>query len=305
MNNKPRCRKNIPFPVLLIATVVACAAELVRREMMKEEFILRHADNGVWYGVFSHFEKHGLIHGISTRLHGYSDHPFNSLNLGLHTGDIRETVLRNRYLFANAVGINPEAVVTAQQVHEDTITVVTASDKGLGAKDYSKAYSSTDALITAETGVPLMLFFADCVPVLFFDPVRRIIAISHAGWKGTVARIAAKTLTKLQAEFAVNPRDCLIGIGPSIGQCCYEVDETVIDRLRQEFSDTWSDFVSPKKNRWQLNLWEVNRRQLLDVGANEDNIVVSGICTSCNTQLYYSHRAEHGATGRLGAVVQL
>ena len=272
---------------------------------MKEQFILRHADNGVWYGIFSHFEAHGLIHGISTRLHGYSISPFNSLNLGLHTGDTRETVLKNRSLFAAAVGINPEAVVTAQQVHEDTITIVSADDRGSGAKDYSRAFSSTDALATTEPGVPLMLFFADCVPVLFFDPVRRVTAISHAGWKGTVSRIAAKTLTKLQAEFNVNPKDCLIGIGPSIGQCCYEVDQTVINRLQQEFTNTWSNFTLPKNNRWQLDLWELNRRQLLEVGASEDNIVVSGICTSCNTQLYYSHRAEHGATGRLAAVVQL
>lgn len=272
---------------------------------MKEHFYLRHADNGVWYGIFSHFAAHGLLHGISTRLHGNSLASFSSLNLGLHTGDTRESVLQNRSLFADAVGIDPEAVVTAQQVHEDTIAIVSADDKGSGAKDYCRAFASTDALATAEIGVPLMLFFADCVPVLFFDPVRRVTAISHAGWKGTVARIAAKTLTRLQTEFSVNPRDCLIGIGPSIGQCCYEVDETVISRLRQEFPDTWSNFVLPSKNRWQLDLWEVNRHQLLEAGASENNIVTGRICTSCNTQLYYSHRAEHGTTGRLGAVVQL
>jgi YfiH family protein len=269
--------------------------------MMREQFSLRHADNGVWYGVFSHFAARGLIHGISTRLHGRSISPFNSLNLGLHTGDRHETVLKNRSLFAAAVGINPEAVVTAQQVHEDSIAIVSADDKGTGAR----VFSSTDALATTETGVPLMLFFADCVPVLFYDPARRVAAISHAGWKGTVSRIAAKTLTKLQLAFNVNPQDCLIGIGPSIGQCCYEVDETVVNRLRQEFTSTWSDFITPQKDRWRLDLWELNRRQLLDAGASEDNIVVSGICTSCNTQLYYSHRAEQGVTGRLGAVIQL
>ena len=247
---------------------------------MNNQFILKYANNGVWFGTFSHFDAYGLVHGISTRLHGRSQAPYHSLNLGLHTGDERDSVLANRCLFAQAVGIRPESVVTAQQVHEDTVAVVQSQDSGTGLKEYPRVFSATDALATAETGIPLMLYYADCVPVLFFDPVRRVTAISHAGWKGTVARIAAKTLLKLQTEFQVNPKDCLIGIGPSIGQCCYEVDETVICRLREEFSETWERFVIPKGNRWMLDLWEVNRRQLLDVGAKADNIAVSGVCTS-------------------------
>lgn len=272
---------------------------------MKDQFVLRHAANGIWYGTFSHFDTQGLVHGISTRLHGVSEHPFHSLNLGLHTSDHREAVLRNRRLFADAVGIDSDSAVTAQQVHEDTIALVGLSDSGHGNKVYPRVFSSTDALMTAEAGIPLMLFFADCVPVLFFDPVQRVTAISHAGWKGTVSRIAAKTLLKLANEFGTNPKDCLIGIGPSIGQCCYEVDETVISRLRHEFGESWTKFTIPSGDRWLLDLWAVNRYQLIDVGADAYNIVTSGICTSCNTQLYYSHRTEKGKTGRLGAVVQL
>lgn len=272
---------------------------------MKDQFVLRCADNGIWYGMFTHFEAHGLVHGISTRLRGLSAFPFHSLNLGLHTGDSCDKVVSNRMAFAAAVGINTNSVVTAQQVHGTTIRVVTDADRGAGMSEYSQALSATDALITAQPGIPLMLFFADCVPVLFFDPVRRVIAISHSGWKGTVSRIAAHTLSKLQREFNVNPKDCLIGIGPSIGQCCYEVDETVISRLRQEFTNNWSEFILPKEDRWQLDLWKLNRYQLLDVGACEENIVTSRICTACNTELYYSHRAEQGTTGRLGAVIQL
>lgn len=272
---------------------------------MHNQFVLRCADNGVWYGIFTHFAAHGLAHGMSTRLRGHSDAPFHSLNLGLHTGDTPDKVVSNRRAFAAAVGLNPDSAVTAQQVHGTTIRVVDAADKGAGMSDYSQALPATDALITAEPGIPLMLFFADCVPVLFFDPVRRVAAISHSGWKGTVSRIAANTLLKLQQEFHVDPKDCLIGIGPSIGQCCYEVDDTVIGRLQQEFTNNWSEFVLPKGNRWLLDLWAVNRRQLLDAGASEENIVSSGICTACNTELYYSHRAEQGTTGRLGAVIQL
>ena len=271
---------------------------------MKQQFTLSHAKNGVWYGTFSHFGK-DILHGVSTRLHGCSHQPFQSLNLGLHTGDNKDHVFENRKLFATAVGIDPLAVVTAQQVHEDTIAIVTFNGSGRGtAKDYCRIFTSTDALITAEPNIPLMLFFADCVPVLFYDPVKRIVAISHAGWKGTVSRIAAKTLVKMQTEFNVNPGDVRIGIAPSIGQCCYEVDEDVVDKLRQEFGN-WSEFVTVRGERWLLDLWEVNRQQLLDVGASAENIVISSICTSCNNQLYYSYRAEHGITGRLGAVIQL
>lgn len=269
---------------------------------MNEQFVLCHAANGVCYGLFSHFAAHGLTHGISTRLQGVSAAPFTSLNLGLHSGDSQAAVNKNRALFAAAVGIDPAAAVTVQQVHGDTVGIVSRA-KGADA-GYSHTFLSTDALATAEPGIPLMLFFADCVPVLFYDPVRRVAAISHAGWRGTVGRIAAKTLLILQTEFQVDPRDCLIGIGPSIGQCCYEVDDPVIDRLRQEFTN-WQDFIVPHNGRWRLDLWEVNRRQLLDAGARDSNMIISGVCTACNTELYYSHRAEQGKTGRLGAVIQL
>lgn len=274
---------------------------------MKDQFVLRHADNGVWYGTFSHFDEYGLVHGISTRLHGCSAPPFYSLNLGLHTGDDPETVLNNRRLFAEAVGVDAKAAVTAQQVHEDTIAVVKSAESGSNdsVREYQRIFASTDALITDEPAIPLMLFFADCVPVLFFDPVKRVAAISHAGWKGTVARIAAKTLAKMKSDYNTNPQDCLIGIGPSIGQCCYEVDEAVVSKLRHEFASDWSNFVIPHGERWMLNLWKVNQAQLLEAGANMQNIVTSGVCTSCNNALFYSHRTEKGKTGRLGAVIQL
>ena len=273
---------------------------------MKNQFVLRHANNGVWYGTFSHFDQYGLVHGVSTRLHGSSAKPFHSLNLGLHTGDNPENVLHNRKLFAAAVGVDAQAVVTAQQVHEDTIGIIkTASLDSANAREYQRTFAATDALITVESSIPLMLFFADCVPVLFFEPVKRVVAISHAGWKGTVARIAAKTLTKMKSEYNINPQDCLIGIGPSIGQCCYEVDDTVISKLRQEFASDWSKFVIPRNERWMLDLWKVNEMQLLEAGAKQQNILTSGVCTSCNNSLFYSHRTEKGKTGRLGAVIQL
>lgn len=268
------------------------------------DFVLQHSSNGVWYGIFTEFAARGVKHGISTRLGGRSKQPFANLNLGLHTGDDAETVWHNRQAFCQALGLAAEKVVTAEQVHGDVVQRVTKTDAGRGARYYHEAIGGIDALITNVPNLPLMLFFADCVPVLIFDPVTQAIGVSHAGWKGTVAKIAQKTLLSMQQCYATKPSDCLVGIGPSIGPCCYEVDEVVIDKLRKSFNQ-WEELVTSTVDRWQLNLWEANRQQLLEIGVPDNNITVSGICTAENTPLFFSHRAENGRTGRIGAVIAL
>lgn len=259
--------------------------------------------NNLWFGTFSQFEQLAVKHGISTRTGGVSSQPFASLNLGLHTGDEADKVKENRRRFAYAVGVEPSRLTTAEQVHGDKIFIVRQEHAGLGAEEYSQAIKDVDALITNIPGIPLLLFFADCVPVLIIDPKKRAIAISHAGWKGTVAGIAGKTIKAMEQEYGTNPADCLAGIGPSIGQCCYEVNENVIDQLK--VFPYWQDLVAPKGPRWLLNLWEANRRQLLDAGLVPDNVAVSAVCTACNTELFFSYRAEKGNTGRMGAVISL
>lgn len=268
------------------------------------EFMLKQNANKVWYGIFTSFAELGIKHGISTRLGGHSTAPFISLNLGLHTGDDAEVVWHNRQLFCQAVDLVPDKMVTAEQIHGDVVQQVTASDAGRGAKHYHEAIKGTDALITNVPGLPLMLFFADCVPVLIVDPVAKAIGISHAGWKGTVAKIAQKTVLAMQQQFNTTPADCLVGIGPSIGPCCYEVDEVVLSKLRANFPD-WEKLVKPKEKRWQLNLWEANRAQLKEIGIRDNNITVSSICTADNKQIFFSHRAESGHTGRIGAIISL
>lgn len=256
-----------------------------------------------WFGVFTHLEDLAIKHGISTRLGGVSKEPFASLNLGLHTGDEADKVKTNRRRFTAAVGVDLLAVTTAEQIHGDKVFSVRQEHAGLGSEEYSQAIKGVDALITNVPGIPLMLFFADCVPVVIADPVRRAIGISHAGWKGTVAEIAVKTVKTMAAEYGTNPSDCRAGIGPSVGQCCYEVDETVINRLKA--FTYWPELVTPQGNRWRLNLWEANRRQLLDAGLKKENVVVSEVCTSCNTELFFSYRAENGCTGRIGTTISL
>ncbi|MPM35945.1 Polyphenol oxidase [bioreactor metagenome] len=208
-------------------------------------------------------------------------------------------------LFCSAVGVQFDKVVTAEQTHGDNIAVVSHTDIGKGHALYDQSIKATDALITNIPKIPLMLFYADCVPVLIADPVRNVIAVSHAGWKGTVAKIAQKTVLKMASQFQTNPSDCLVGIGPSIGSCCYEVDQTVVNILMQNFK-LWEHLVKQtSKTHWKLDLWLANKIQLEEVGVRSSNITISGLCTSCNTELFYSHRAERGMTGRLGAIISL
>lgn len=268
------------------------------------QFSLRRADNGVWFGTFGHFNRHGLTHGFSSRLGGTSQAPWTALNLGLKAGDDSEKVRQNRRLFCQAVGVDIGRLVTAQQVHADRIYPVTAQDGGAGALSWETAIAETDALITNVPGQPLMLFFADCVPVFIYDPVAKVVGISHAGWKGTVAKIAQKTVLAMGKAYQSKPEDCLIGIGPSIGPCCYEVDETVISGLRTSFSQ-WESLVQPHGERWLLDLWRTNRVQLEEIGVPSASIEVAGVCTACTTEMFYSHRAEKGKTGRMGGVIML
>lgn len=266
-------------------------------------FSIQHRE-GIWNGTFSHFSAFGLKHGVSARLGGASNEPFTSLNLALHVGDDPDTVRINRQLYCRTLDIPAAALVTAEQIHSDSIHLVTAQDYGRGAINYQEAFPETDALITQVPGIPLMLFFADCVPVLIFDPVQRVIAVVHAGWKGTVALLARKTVLAMQSYCQTQPEDCLVGIAPSIGPCCYKVDTPVIKRLKASFVH-WESLLKKEETHWKLNLWEANRQQLREIGVKDENIINSQVCTACNSSLFFSYRKEQGKTGRLAAFIML
>lgn len=260
----------------------------------------------VQWGVFTHFARTGLIrHGFSTRHGGISQVPFASLNLGLHTGDSAASVQENRRRYCAALGLDVRRAVAAEQVHGESIAVITERDCGRGALVYSSAIPQTDALITNVAGIPLLMFYADCVPVYFLDPEHKVIAVAHAGWKGTVAKIGQKTLRMMTKEFATNPASCLVAIGPSIGPCCYEVDQFVYDKVKTAFADADELLRETGKGRWKFDLWAANRRQLEEIGILRQNIIGAEICTACNAELYFSYRAEQGTTGRMGALMAL
>lgn len=269
------------------------------------DFSLKYGENGIWYGQFSHFPTSFMTHAISTRFGGVSQDYFASLNLAMHNGDNINNVQENRHRFAKALVIAEDNVVTTQQVHSDTVLYVDKSFAGRGKYSYNEAIVATDALITDQPNLPLLLFFADCVPVLIVDPVCKVVGVSHAGWKGTVSKIAQKTIYKMQECCKTRPEDCLVGIGPSIGACCYEVGYEVAEQFRQSFPNYYSKLLEEKADKYKLDLWQANRLQLEEIGVKSQNIAVSGICTACNNDVFFSYRADGGKTGRIGAMISL
>ena len=266
------------------------------------DFSIKRAANGIWHGTFAPLQAAGVKHGFATRLGGVSSAPFASLNVGLRVGDDVRNAVANRQALCQAVGVDFSRVVTTGQVHGDQVAVVTASDTNKGLN--LRGVSGTDAFITADPDVPLMIFYADCVPLLFFDPVRRVAGACHAGWRGSAAGIAANVLSAMNRHFGTDPADCLVAIGPSIGSCCYEVDEPVINAIQKSFP-WWEETVLPYGTKWRLDLAQLNRRQLLDSGAQDANILLSRVCTACNTPLFFSYRAEKQITGVQAAIICL
>ena len=260
-----------------------------------EKFIITQKNN-IWYGTFPALEEVGFINACSSRLHGESDVVPGTLNLALHVGDDVEKVLRNRKAFAEAIGVDANRFTTCQQVHGSKVVQVTKELVGSGAKDFTNTIADTDALITNLPDVPLMLFYADCVPVLLADLETGAIGLAHAGWRGTVANIGAKTLVAMGEAFGTKPENVLAAIGPSIGACCYEVDDFVRDQSRgyEEF------FASKGGGKYHLDLWGMNAKQLQEAGVPAEKITIAGICTNDNVELFCSYRAEQGKTGRMG-----
>ncbi|MGI6604551.1 MAG: peptidoglycan editing factor PgeF [bacterium] len=265
----------------------------------------RREEGELVYYAADGLESTGLVrHGFSTRHGGVSRDALASLNLGFKNDEV-SSVLENRRRFLTALGLDPARLVTGQQVHGTVVAEVTARDVGRGALRWEDGFPATDALVTSLSGVPIAVATADCVPILYLDPVKKAIGAAHAGWRGSVRGIAQAVVTKLRECYGSNPEDILAAIGPSIGPCCYEVDERVMIPLQDNFP-FWRRVVEPRGDgHWFLNLWELNRRVLVAAGVLERNIAVGELCTSCQVLDFFSYRAEKGFTGSLAAVIAL
>ena len=254
---------------------------------------------GINYWQEEAFCRSGLVQ------HAFSERGADgAFNLALHTGDDPQKVISNRKLFTAALDIKMEQTVTMEQVHGVNIARVTAEDCGRGMYAYQDCLKATDGLLTNTKNIALMGCFADCVPLIFLDEQKEVIALSHAGWKGTVGGIGAKTAEKMVNDFHCDYGNILVAIGPSIGPCHYEVDERVINEV-QKFS-WWQKVLTPTaKGHGMLNLWECNRLQLLELGVKDEHIFISGLCTFCHKDKFFSYRAENGHTGRIAAIIML
>lgn len=260
----------------------------------------------VTYLTFPLFEKAGIRHGFSTRLGGVSKGDCAAMNLSFTRGDDPEAVMKNHALFAEAVGYPVENLVLSNQVHDTVIRRVDASDCGKGVIKKSDIIG-VDGLITNDIRVVLMTFFADCVPLFFYDPVEKAIGASHSGWRGTVRRIGAKTVERMKQEFGTKPENLLAVIGPSICRDCYEVSGDVAEAFRKDWKEEQCREILEEKpaHKYQLDLWKANEIILEEAGIPVTQIEVSGLCTCCHPALLFSHRVTGGRRGNLAGVITL
>lgn len=255
---------------------------------------------------FSVLEGYPLLHGFSTRFGGVSRGDCAAMNLSFTRGDAVEDVKKNHRIFAETVGYDVNNLVLTDQVHSTNIRRVGREDCGEVFMD-SRTIRETDGLITNEKDVVLMTFFADCVPLLFYDPVRQAVGNAHSGWRGTVQRMGQKMVERMTKEFGSEPGNLLAVIGPSICQNCYEVSEGVITEFQKSFDKKHWDCLYYKKENghYQLNLWQANRIILEEAGLKAENICVSGVCTNEHPDILFSHRFTGGKRGNLAAVIGL
>jgi YfiH family protein len=248
-----------------------------------------------------------VINAFTTRTGGVSRIPFDNLNLAYNVGDKESRVAENRKIILDVLNIDYRNTVSAQQVHKDRIVLVRKEDKGKGAFKYSNGIAQTDALITDIPGIPLLMCYADCVPIFILDPVKKAIALIHSGRRGTELELTLKTLFKMKKNFETNPRFCLAAIFPSIGPCCYSITEpNKIDGYwLNEVKYNGEPISLQNKSGRSLDLRKANYEQLIKGGVEKKNIFVNQICTADHPEIFFSYRRDKGNTGRMAAIFML
>lgn len=245
-------------------------------------------------------------HGFSTRIGGVSKGHLGTMNLSFTRGDEEESVKENYRRMAKALDVSYDSFVFSQQTHTTNVRKVTEEDRGKGLIN-PLDYTDVDGLITNVSGLCLSTFYADCVPLYFVDPVKKAIGLSHSGWRGTVGKIGQVTIQKMTEEYGTNPADVIAAIGPSICQACYEVSEDVIEQFQAAFAkEHWEKLYYKKENgKYQLDLWKANEIVLMEAGVLKDHLAVTNVCTCCNADVLFSHRASGGKRGNLAAFLAL
>ncbi len=258
--------------------------------------MLRIDIDGVRIYRFETLAVEGLVHGVFTRLGGVSQGPFATLNVGHTVGDAPDAVAENQARIFSRMGTQAAQVVTARQVHGNHVAVVQAGDGG-------RVMDNTDGLVTAAPGLALMLRFADCQPIVLYDPVHHAVGLIHAGWRGIAQGMAYRAVEKMQGAFGTRPEALLAGLGPAIGPCCYTVGDDVASAMGYALPEWREAMTSLEEGQWRLDLSAANAQQLTAAGVR--NIEQAQMCTSCHHDVFFSHRADQGRTGRFAAVVYL
>lgn len=266
---------------------------------------LTHDHGGVVYHTSSVLDAPGVTHGFSTRLGGVSEGRFASMNFQKHgpEPDEWENVLENYRRFCEALGTDVQGVVRSKQVHEDTVRHVTGADRGKGVfvpRDYT-----ADALVTDEPGLSLMVFSADCIILLFHDPVTSSIGAVHAGWRGTALDLPAKAVGEMGRLFGAKPENIRVAIGAGIGPCCFETHDDVPDAMCAAFGGGAEAYIEPRGEKWTVDLKGINAWRLREAGVRPERIDVCPTCTACHTDLYWSHRITGNKRGLQGALIAL
>ena len=244
-------------------------------------------------------------HAFSTRIGGVSTGEYRTMNLNFRQGDDPEKVIENYHIFCKAAGFSFDSLVSSSQDHHTFVRKVTSADCGIGITR-PHDIQSVDALVTNEPGVTLVTHYADCTPLLFADPEKKVIALAHAGWRGTIGKIGEATIEVMQNDYGCDPTDIIAVVGPAIGKCCYEVDTPVYEEFASLTELKPAYFTKTLGHgKYLVDLKEANRRMLMDAGLLSINITISDVCTKCNSGLLFSHRASGGKRGGLVAMMAI
>ena len=251
-------------------------------------------------GTLEYLTAEGISvpHCFTTRFGGVSTGYLSSLNIGMHRGDEPENVAKNHEILANGLGYDVKNIVMAHQVHSDIVRIVTEQDC-LGLDHHQ--YPECDGMVTNTPGLALVVFTADCTPILLHDPVTGAVGAVHAGWRGTAMDIAGKAVQTMVSAFGCDPENIRAAIGPNIGFCCFEVGAEVPTAMVETFGPAVEKFIRPENDKYYVNLKEMNRHALSRAGVR--HIEVSQACTACEHNRFWSHRVTRGQRGSQGAII--
>lgn len=267
--------------------------------------IIEHNKNGLVYLTADGFEEAGGVsHGFSTRLGGVSEGVFSSLNLSMNRGDNPDQVRENYRRFCAAIGVDLTHIVCSSQVHGDTVRTITTADVGIGL-DQPEPWQA-DGLVTDIPGVVLTVFSADCLPILLYDPVRRVVGAVHAGWRGTALGVVNRAVERMVECYGCQRLDILAAIGPGISKCCFETHEDVPNAMTEAMGASALHGIQVlPSGKFHVDLKALNARRLESAGLNPEHIAVSADCTACLPEKYWSHRITKGERGSQAAMISL